>query len=78
MTKKPYRKDVHKTLMLDNLHNLAYIRQGAKLHGNERGAERWTARLHEAINIALMLQMLTDDEIESTIREAEEDCKGGR
>ncbi len=61
-------KDTKKEMMLDNISNIAYIRKGAQMHGNTQGADRWTSRLREAINISLMLEMLTDEEIITAIK----------
>ena len=66
-------KNTNKEKLLENISMIAYIRKGAQLHGNERGAERWESRLHEAINISLMLEMLTDEEILNAIRSGEEE-----
>ena len=67
------KKDTQKDLMLANIQSIAYIRQGARIHGNELGVDRWTERLREAINISFMLQMLTDDEIYAAIQAGEAD-----
>lgn len=72
-TKKPYRKDAQKQLMLDRIKQISYIRHGARLHENKQGADRWSARLQEAINISFMLKMLTDEEIYNAIRSGEEE-----
>ncbi len=60
-----------KTIMIDNLSSIAYILHGAKMHGNKKGVERWSARLKEASNIATLLEILTDEEIAIVIRSAE-------
>ena len=60
-----------KILMLDNISNIAYIRQSARLHKNKQGMDRWSARLREAIKICFMLELLTDEEINAAIKSGE-------
>ena len=68
-------EQTQKQLMIDKLEILAYIHHSAKLHGEEKGAERWLARLSEAMNISAMLELLTDDEINAAIRSGEEESE---
>ena len=69
------REQTRKQLMIDKLETLSYIHHGAKLHGEEQGAERWLERLSEAINIAVMLELLTDDEINAAIKTGKEESE---